>query len=312
MLSFAVKRFAWAIPSILAMSAILYFSIASVLGSPAAFLLGLDATPAAIERIDKQFGFDRPVYVQYFDWLSHAVTGDFGTSYITKQPVTAMIASHLPVTLEIGLLSILFPTVLAVILNTASHGHRFGRAIIDGLSIVGITIPNFVTGTFLIYGLSVEAGLLPSVGWVPWSAGIGPHVLHLILPVATLSGYLFGAVTLVYRPELMAASARPFVRFARAKGASRSRVAFRHVMPNAALPVVTFVGLSLGQLMGGTVVTETLFSIPGLGRMFVESILGRDFPLMLAMGVLMITTVVVSYAVTDIIYALLNPKIRVS
>jgi peptide/nickel transport system permease protein len=134
----------------------------------------------------------------------------------------------------------------------------------------------------------------------------------LILPIATLSGYLFGAVTLIYRPELMAVSALPFTRVARAKGASRSRVAFRHIMPNAVLPVVTFVGLSLGQLIGGAVVTETLFSIPGLGRLFVESILGRDFPLMLAMGVLMIATVIVMYTVTDIVYAFLNPLIRIS
>lgn len=312
MVAFAAKRLAWAIPGILAMSAILYFSIASVLGSPATFLLGLDATPAAVELINKRFGFDRPVYVQYFDWLSHAARGDFGTSYITKQPVTAMIASHLPVTLEIGLLSILIPTVIAVILNTASRENPLGRGIIDGLAIIGITFPNFITGTFLIYLLCVEGGLLPSVGWVPWSEGIGRHIRHLILPIATLSGYLFGAVTLIYRPELMAVSALPFTRVARAKGASRSRVAFRHIMPNAVLPVVTFVGLSLGQLIGGAVVTETLFSIPGLGRLFVESILGRDFPLMLAMGVLMIATVIVMYTVTDIVYAFLNPLIRIS
>jgi peptide/nickel transport system permease protein len=294
------------------MSALLYFGVAGVLGSPATFLLGLDATPEAVARINAKLGFDRPVYVQYFDWLSHAVRGDLGTSYITKEPVAAMIASHLPVTLEIGLISVLAPTLLAVALNTAFQRSRLGRAIIDTVSIVGITIPNFIVGTFLIYGLSVRTGLLPSEGWSPWSEGIGRHLLHLILPVATLSAYLFGAITTIYRSELTAVSALPFARVARAKGASRMRVAFHHVMPNASLPVVTFVGLSLGQMFGGTVVTETLFSIPGLGNLFVQSVVGRDFPLMVAMGVFMIACVIFMGAVTDIVYALNNPRIRIS
>jgi peptide/nickel transport system permease protein len=311
-LLFALRRLAWAIPSILAMSAMLYFGIASVLGSPATFLLGLDATPAAVAQINAKYGFDRPVYVQYYDWLSNALTGDFGTSYITKEPVISMILSHLPVTLEIGLLAVLLPTASAVILNTASLRNPLGRTTLEGLAIVGITFPNFITGTFLIYLLSVTAGLLPSQGWAPWSEGVGRHLLHLVLPVATLAGYLFGAITLIYRSELTAVSAQPFVRVARAKGASRGHVAFRHIMPNAALPVITFVGLSLGQMMGGAVVTETLFSIPGLGNLFVQSIMGRDFPLMVAMGVFMISTVIVMSAVTDIAYALINPKIRIS
>jgi peptide/nickel transport system permease protein len=312
LIAFIVRRLAWAIPSILAMSAILYFSIASILGSPATFLLGLDATPAAVAQINARYGFDRPVYVQYLEWLMKAVKGDLGTSYITKEPVASMIVTHLPVTCEIGLLTILFPTLLALALNTASLRQPLGRSIIDAMTIVGITFPNFITGTFLIYFLSVKLGLLPSEGWAPWSEGVGRHLLHLILPVATLSGYLFGVVTMIYRAELTAAAALPFARVARAKGASRSRVAFRHIMPNAALPVVTFVGLSMGQIMGGSIVTETLFSIPGLGNLFVQSVTGRDFPLMVSMSVFMISTVLVMSAVTDIAYALINPKIRMT
>jgi peptide/nickel transport system permease protein len=294
------------------MSVILYFGIAGVLGSPATFILGLDATPETVARINARYGFDRPVHVQYFEWLVKAIHGDLGTSYITKEPVAAMVASHLPVTLEIGLLTILFATLLALILNTASLRHPLGRSIIDGMTIVGITFPNFITGTFLIYILSVKMGLLPSEGWAPWSEGIGRHFLHLILPVTTLSGYLFGVVTMIYRAELTAVSGLPFARVARAKGASRSRVAFRHILPNAALPVVTFVGLSMGQIIGGAVVTETLFSIPGLGNLFVQSVTGRDFPLIVAMSVFMISTVLVMSALTDIAYALINPKIRIT
>jgi peptide/nickel transport system permease protein len=312
MLRFAVKRLAWAVPSILLMSAMLYFCIGGVLGSPAIFLLGLDATPQAMAELNQRLGFDRPVYVQYLDWLSHVLTGDLGTSYITRQPVSEMILARVPVTLELGLLAILLPSLIAVALNTWAMGRGTVRIAIDGLAIAGITLPNFILGTFLIYAFSVNLEILPSVGWSPWSDGAGEHALHLVLPVVTLSGYLFGAVTIIYRAELAQVSAQPFARVARAKGASRWRVAFRHVMPNAVLPVVTFIGLSLGQMLGGAIVTETLFSIPGLGTLFIESIMGRDFPLMLAMGIFMIAAVVLMNALTDIAYTVLNPQIRIS
>lgn len=312
MLKFAAKRLAWAVPSVFVMSAMLFFSIAGLLGSPAIFLLGLDATPQAMAELNARLGFDRPVYVQYFDWLSRLLAGDMGTSYITRQPVSGMIFTRVPVTLELGLYSILLPAIVAVGLNTWSIGHRYSRLAIDGLAIAGITLPNFILGTFLIYGLSVNLGVLPSVGWSPWSDGVVQHFVHLVLPVLTLSGYLFGAITIIYRAELATVAAQPFARVARAKGASRRRVAFRHVMPNAVLPVVTLIGLSLGQIAGGAIVTETLFSIPGLGMLFVESIMGRDFPLMLAMGIFMIATVVIMNALTDIAYTFLNPQIRIS
>lgn len=294
------------------MSAMLYFSIGGLLGSPAIFLLGMDATPEAIADLNQRLGFDRPIYVQYLDWLSHVAVGNLGTSYITRQPVTEMILARLPVTLEVGMFAILLPSIFAIAINTWAMGRGYLRIAIDALAIAGITLPNFILGTFLIYGFSVHFGLLPSVGWSPWSSGIGKHFLHLLLPVVTLSGYLFGAITIIYRSELTAVSAQPFARVARAKGASRRRVAFRHVMPNAALPVVTFIGLSLGQMLGGAIVTETLFSIPGLGSLFVDSIMGRDFPLMLAMGVFMIAAVVVMNALTDVAYTFLNPQIRIS
>jgi peptide/nickel transport system permease protein len=312
MLRFAAKRLAWAIPSVLLMSAVLYFSIGGLLGSPAIFLLGIDATPNSIAELNTRLGFDRPIYVQYLDWLSHAALGNLGTSYITKQPVSEMILERLPVTLEIGLLAILLPAICAVVVNTWAMGRRYSRLLIDGFAIAGITLPNFILGTFLIYGFSVYLRVLPSVGWSPWSDGLEKHILHIILPVVTLSGYLFGAITIIYRSELVSVSAQPFARVAKAKGASRARVAFRHVMPNAVLPVVTFVGLSLGQMLGGAIVTETLFSVPGLGSLFVDSIMGRDFPLMLAMGTFMIAAVVMMNALTDIAYTFLNPQIRIS
>jgi peptide/nickel transport system permease protein len=167
-------------------------------------------------------------------------------------------------------------------------------------------------GMCAIFVFSVRLGWLPSVGWVPWSRGLGVHLEHLILPVVTLSAYYFGAFTLVYRAEYQAVRERLFVRVARAKGLSAHRVSFRHILPNSILPVITYIGISLGQLMGGAVVTETLFSMPGIGRLFVTSILSRDYPVMLAVGMFIIVAVILMNLLADVVYTLINPQIRLN
>jgi peptide/nickel transport system permease protein len=311
MLRFAASRILWGIPSLLIMSALLYFCIGGMLGSPSFFLLGLDATPDAVAALDAKLGFDRPLYVQYFDWLWHVLHGDLGTSYITRQPAWDIIWQALPITFEISVYAIILSVSASVIINTAAGKSKIVNFLINVAAIAGITLPNFVLGTFLIYILSVHLGLLPTLGWSSWEDGVLEHYVHLILPVLTISGYFFGATTLTYRPGFQTVARQPMARLARAKGASPYRVAFMHVMPNAILPVVSFVGIIAGQIVGGAVVTETLFSIPGLGSLFVQSIMGRDFPLMLAMGMFLIASVIVVSAITDIVYAYLNPRIRI-
>ena len=165
-------------------------------------------------------------------------------------------------------------------------------------------------GVSLIFVLSVKLNLLPSTGWVPWSDGIGVHLQHMIMPVVTLSAYYFGAFSIVYRAEYQSVIQRQFIRVAHAKGLGEWRVAFRHAAPNAILPVITFVGISIGQLTGGAVVTETIFSMPGTGRLFVASIEARDFPVMLAIGMLIVVGVVMMNLLADIGYAVVNPQIR--
>ena len=165
-------------------------------------------------------------------------------------------------------------------------------------------------GIFLIFLFSVHWGIMPATGWVSWSEGISVHLRHMVLPVLTLTPYYFGAFSFVYRAELRQVYGRLYVRTARAKGLSRMAVAFRHAMPNAVLPVITFAGLSMGHLVGGAVVTETVFSMPGIGRLFVSAIAGRDFPVMLAVGMLVVVCVVLMNLVADVLYTLVNPQIR--
>lgn len=303
------RRLAWAIPNCALITAILFFCVAGLLGSPAALMLGRDATPQAIAEMNARLGFDRPLLTQYLEWMGKALTGDFGRSYTTHQTVAEAILPRLPVTLELGLLAIGLATVAAIAFNSLRGW--FARPAATALAIIGITVPNFVLGLSLIFLFSVELGWLPSVGWSPWSSGAATHVQHILLPVLTLSAYYYGSFSLVYQAEFDAMLGRLFVRVARAKGLSERQTNFRHVLPNSILPVITYVGLSLGQLMGGAVVTETLFSIPGIGSLFVDSILSRDYPVMLAVGMIIIVTVVLMNLIADLLYAFANPQIRI-
>jgi len=199
----------------------------------------------------------------------------------------------------------------ATVLNSLPFARRVLRPLVISANLAGIAMPNFVIGIVLIFVFSVSLGWLPSTGWVPWSEGAIKHLTHMLLPVLTLSAYYFGAFSLVYRAEFGDAYSKLYIQTARAKGVSETGVAFRHALPNAVLPVITLAGLSMGQLVGGAVVTETVFSMPGIGRLFVGSIAGRDFPVMLAVGMLVVVGVVIMNLIADILYRVVNPQIRI-
>jgi peptide/nickel transport system permease protein len=312
MLTVIGRRLIWATPNLVLVTVLLFFSVAVFFGNPAALMLGQDATPQAVAELSHQMGFDRPVVVQYLSWMGHALSGDLGRSYTTHQTVAEMLARSLPVTIELAVLAILLATVVSVGLSSLTVCQRLIGTSVTVLSIVGMTVPNFMLGMVAIFIFSVKLGWLPSVGWVPWSRGLFVHFEHLILPVVTLAAYYFGAFSLVYRAEYQAVRERLFVRVARAKGLSEHRVSFHHILPNSILPVVTYIGISLGQLMGGAVVTETLFSMPGVGKLFVTSILSRDYPVMLAVGMFIIVAVILMNLLADVVYTLINPQIRLN
>ena len=312
MLTVIGRRLVWATPNLVLVTVLLFFSVAVFFGNPAALMLGQDATPQAVAELSHQMGFDRPVVVQYLSWMGHALSGDLGRSYTTHQTVAEMLARSLPVTIELAVFAILLATVVSVGLSSLTVCRRLIGTSVTVLSIVGMTVPNFMLGMVAIFIFSVKLGWLPSVGWVPWNRGLFVHLEHLILPVVTLAAYYFGAFSLVYRAEYQAVRERLFVRVARAKGLSEHQVSFHHILPNSILPVVTYIGISLGQLMGGAVVTETLFSMPGVGKLFVTSILSRDYPVMLAVGMFIIVAVILMNLLADVVYTLINPQIRLN
>jgi len=311
MLTVIVRRLLLAIPTMIALTALLFFSLTALLGSPAAMMLGQDASPEAVAAINARYGFDKPLPAQYLDWMVSAMQGEFGRSHTTQQSVASAILPCIPVTLELALLAIVLASFGAVISNTLPIGRGAGAPAVVTLNLIGITVPNFMLGISLIFVFSVWLGWLPTTGWAPWSEGIATHIAHMILPVLTLSAYYFGVFSIVYRAEYKDVEKRLFIQAARAKGLSRSRVAFRHAMPNAILPVITYMGLTMGQLTGGAVVTESVFSMPGTGRLLVSSIASHDFPVMLAIGMMIVIGVVLMNLLADIAYTFVNPQIRI-
>src|SRR5215475_3048575 len=301
MLGFIIHRLLLAIPTVFAVTALLFFSVTTLLGSPAIMMLGENATPQAVADLNARHGLDRPTHVQYVAWVAHAIKGDFGRSFATQQPVATALLAATPVTLELAFWSILLAGTFALVLNSIPTGRRVIEPTIVGLNMLGIT---------LVFLFAVTLGWLPSTGWVPWSDGIVSHMKHLMMPVATLSAYYFGAFSMIFRAEQKDVYRKLYIQVARSKGLSEWKVAFKHAMPNAVLPVITFMGLALGQLTGGAVVTETVFSMPGVGRLFVASIAAHDFPVMLAIAMIVVVAVVVMNILVDFIYSLINPQIR--
>ena len=310
MLTAILRRVLLVLPNIILLTAILFWSVFALLGTPVTMMLGRDADLETIAALNAQYGFDRPVYEQYLSWMWNALQGDFGRSYVSKQSVADAIAPRILVTLELAGIAVLVATVATTVMNSIPVARRAIASTNTGLSLIGITVPNFMLGISLIYLLSVELGWLPTSGWVDWSEGPVKHLTHLILPVVTLSAFFFGSFSLVYRAEYRAVQRQLFIKVARAKGLSEWGVSFKHAMPNSILPVITYVGLSLGQMTGGAVVTETVFSVPGMGRLFVDSITSHDFPVMLAVGMIIIIGVVLLNLVADILYTVINPRIR--
>ena len=312
MIRFVLKRAIWLAPNILILTFLLFAILTSWLGSPSAMMLGLDASPAAISEMNRAYGFDDPIIQQYVRWLWAALQGDFGRSYATKQTVSSMIGSALPISIELGLWAICLSGFAAVGLNSLIPRGKISGSLISAVSVVSITIPNFMLGATLVYVFAIYLRWLPTSAWAPWSDGILDHLLHLILPVATLSAFYFGSFSMIYRAEYRSVMNQLFVRVARAKGLSATRVSLQHILPNSVLPVITFMGITLGQLMGGAVVTEVVFSLPGIGRTFVAAIRGNDYPVILAIGAIVLTGMMVTNLIADIVIAWINPQVRLS
>lgn len=305
MLRAIALRVLQAIPTLFGVT-IVVFVIVRLTGDPTAILLPPETPRAAVNAFKHEYGLDKPLIVQYLYFLGHAVTGDLGESLRYAEPVNQLIAERLPATLQLTVGAVVFATVLGLILGVLG-GLRQGKAIDylgRSIALAGQAIPTFFFGLILILIFGVWLQVLPTVGMGDFR--------NLILPSATLGFFLLPLVLRVTRGSVLDVVHQDYIRTARAKGLSETRVVSVHVMKSALIPVVTIVGLQVGAALSGAVVTEIIFSWPGLGQLLVNAITTRDFPVV--QGVVLFASVVfvVVNLIVDITYSLLDPRIRLS
>jgi peptide/nickel transport system permease protein len=300
------------IPVLLLVSIVVFAIIRISQGDPALLIVGEEGNPELAARIREDLGFNRPMPEQYVDWLSHVLRGDMGRSLRLPYSVNQLFVEKLGITLEVALLATVVSVIMAIPLGVvaALRSGGPGEAVVTGLTAIGVSMPNFWLGVLLIFALSVGLRWLPSSGFVPPDQDLLGHLKLLIMPVFTLSVGNAAICARVFHNSLVETLWQDYIRTARAKGLEKWGLLIRHGMRNALLPLVTAVGIQFGRLLGGAVVTETIFGIPGLGRLLVEAITSRDFTVVQGLVLYLTVVTVLSSLLVDIIYAYLDPRIR--
>ena len=304
MTGYLLRRLAQAIPIALLVATLVFSLIHLIPGDPVALMLGDGARPADVEQLRHDLGLDQPLWRQYTDFLTGLVQGDLGSSLHYGRPVTSLMAEHYPATLELALASMLVALLLAVPLGilAALYRDRWIDHVSRFFALLGVSIPNFWLGPVLILLFAIHWNVLPVSG--------REGVTSLILPAITLGTALAGLLTRMVRSSLAEELEKPYMVTARAKGVHRRRAVLIHAMKNALIPVITVVGLQFGALLTGAIITETIFSWPGLGRLLIQAIRLRDYPLVQGGVLLIAITYVVVNLLTDLLYAWLDPRIR--
>lgn len=314
MIAYILRRLLLAVPTLLIVALIVFFLVRLIPGDPAQIMLGEGADPAAIAALHRELGLDKPVPVQFVAWLGHVFTGDLGTSVITGESVTGLIVSRGETTGVVVLLSVALATIIAVLAGTFAAWRRgsAGDLAVMGAASVILAVPSFWLGLVLLLVFGVWLRWLPVVGYVPFSEGGIGAMLFLILPIVTLTISESGVLIRMMRSSAIDVLRLDYVTHARAKGLSERTVLARHVFPNAFAPTLTLVGLTLGRLFGGIAVIETVFTLPGLGRLMVTAVLARDYPVV--QGCLLFTAViyVVVNLSVDLLYPLFDPRVTVA
>jgi peptide/nickel transport system permease protein len=312
MLSYIVRRILATIPVVL-MVALFVFSLLYIApGDPAAIIAGDQATPADVERIRASLGLDRPFLVRFFDWFWHILHGDLGTSIFTNLPVSHMIEQRIEPTVSLMILTLILSLSTAIpmgVLAAWKHGTWTDRAVM-ALAVFGFSTPVFVIGYLLAYIFALRLDWLPVQGFISISQGLWPFLRNLILPSVALGLIYMALIARITRATMLDVLSQDYVRTAKAKGVGQRGVLFVHALKNAAVPIVTVVGIGFAALIGGAVVTESVFAIPGLGRLTVDAILRRDYPVIQGVVLLFSFVYVLINLGVDLLYTLFDPRIR--
>jgi peptide/nickel transport system permease protein len=312
-LRLVVKRLLMAIPILLGVTVLAFWVLSLIPGNAAQQLLGPEATPEQVHQLEQQLGLDKPGVVRYLDWLKGAVHGDFGKSLVSGQPVSELLPSRLAVTGELIFLA--FFVSLAVAIPVALLAARRPNGVVDRISMfigtAGLSVANYVLALVLVLIFAVGLGWLPAIGYQPLSDGLWENLRSMILPSAAIGIPLFCFYGRFLRSDLVdQMQGEDYITTAQAKGLGPWQVLVRHAFRNSSFGLITVVGLNLGTLIGGTVIIEQIFALPGLGQLLLQSINTRDFVVVLAAVVIFAVVAVLANLIVDLLYAVLDPRIR--
>ena len=314
MLVFLVRRLAFFVVALFVASVLIFALIRLAGGNVAAVILGKAAKPEAIDQLMTELGLNRPLPVQYLDWVTGMLQGDLGRSYRTGEPVASLLLGRLPVSVPLALGGMILAILVAVPVGTyaaTKAGTPIG-AFVTMLSQVGIAVPVFWAGVLLSLIFGVHLGILPTGGWTPWSTSVSGALTSLILPMVALGVVMAATLSRYTRTAVMDVMNEDYVRTARATGMTRREALFRVGVRNASLPLVTVVGLLTAELVGGTVIIEEVFSLPGLARMILGAVSARDVIVVQSTVMVVVAFVMVVNLIVDILYGVLDPRVRVA
>jgi peptide/nickel transport system permease protein len=312
MFGYLLRRLAAVIPVMGVIALFVFLLLRLTPGDPAAILAGDNATPEQLERIRTTLGLNQPLYTQFFAWIGSLLHGDLGTSLSSNQPVLKLIGQRIEPSIAVAVSTIILSVLIAVPLGVIAAWKR--GTLIDrfvmGLSVVGFSVPVFVIGYVLIQIFAIDLRWLPVQGYRSIASGFGPFFERIILPTVTLSFIYVALIARMTRAAMLDVLGEDYVRTARAKGVSEAAVLLRHALRNAAVPVITVIGTGFALLISGVVVTESVFNLPGIGRLTVDAVLSRDYPVI--QGLILLTSGVYLGVnlLIDVAYTLLDPRIR--
>jgi peptide/nickel transport system permease protein len=310
--TFILKRLAAMIPVVLLVSVIVFYLIRLTPGDPAVAMLGEEATPQMVTALRHEFGLDQPIPVQYAIWLSKVVQGDLGHSTRSNQPVLEAILERLPATVELTFFALVISLAIAIPTGIISATRRNSAAdlIVTTTALIGVSMPSFFLGILLIFIFSLNLRWLPPIGFTPIIKDLGANLTGMILPSITLGAGAAAVVARLTRSSLLEVLGQEYIRTARSKGLAERAVIYAHALKNAMIPVVTIVGLQVGTLLGGAIITETIFVLPGVGKLAVDAIFARDFPMIQGVVLFLSLVFLASNLVVDVLYAFLDPRIH--
>lgn len=311
---YVLRKVAFFLGAVIIASLAIFLLIRGAGGNVAAVVLGKDASPEAIDALAHQYGLDRPLPAQYFDWIVNMLQGNLGRSLRTNESVADLVTSRLSISIPLALSGLILGLLIAIPVGTyaARNVGRPSGAVLALVSQIGVAVPVFWAGILLSLLFGVRLGWLPTGGWTAWSADFGGAIRSLVLPVVSL-GLIMAAVLIRYvRSAVLDVMNQDYVRTARAVGMTRTQALLRVGLRNASLPIVTIVGLQIAELIGGTVIIETVFSLPGLSRMILANVAAREVIVVQSTVMLIIVFVITVNLIVDLLYGLLDPRIRMA